>query len=109
MEISNLCRKLRDFSIKYPTGFSQNNTTKNLENNESKFNLIFKKVKENKKKDNKTNLSSTDQLIVKETSKSTPIQSATPLYQLREFLEAITSQSEDARILISDCNTECSK
>lgn len=114
LEESKLCRKLRDFGCRYKN--PNDGSTKSLDENSaavlktqpisSKFDKLLKSIKppSNNGRSKSVNASMLGENVENKlenahrTLETTPI--SAPLYQFKEFLEALTSKAEDARIII---------
>lgn len=102
LEESKLCRKLRDFSLKYADS-SIDTTRPEAEQLEKsagcRFSALLNKTNNEKKTHKMAKTLPQPQPELQ--TKPVAVQVATaPFYQLREFLEAITAPSDDARVVV---------
>ncbi|KAI3413951.1 hypothetical protein GPALN_011422 [Globodera pallida] len=116
LEQSKLCRKLRDFRLRHahvqpqPLLVSKENGAGGLKSlidrvgRKSQSATTKKRLDKcgpNKAKMGEDIISPSNDSDTSPAATTTTTSSSTPLYQLREFIEAITSRTEDARIVVS--------
>lgn len=95
-----MCRKLRDFQLRYSSNLNVKNET-TVESDKSKSSRVNKFLQKIKKNSIESDKKEKNQIIVdKKNEKISKPSSSTPLYQLKNFLEALTTRAEDTRIIV---------